>query len=220
MDFGSLIAAVSSGKVDMVISSIYITEERKNRFIFPIRIMRWPPRFSLRKNIAAYGAEPSAVTGSPSFIARVEQQFYKQHHSGKSVSPDLGRTEDHLGHFHICVDPGNAARCADLLYADVKEGGSQSACQDLYQRYPRERRYWFADADFYVVFASVNISPVLVAIISLGMNFGAYASEIFRSGMEGVGKGQVEAEYRHGFQQVQDVLYRSSPGRAAYSTSI
>jgi ABC-type amino acid transport system permease subunit len=42
---------------------------------------------------------------------------------------------------------------------------------------------------FYVVFASVNINPIIVATIAFGMNCGAYAAEIFRSGIEGIESG-------------------------------
>lgn len=55
---------------------------------------------------------------------------------------------------------------------------------------------------FYVVFASINIDPVLVAIIAFGMNFGAYAAEIFRTGIQGVDKGQMEAGIALGFTRV------------------
>jgi len=55
---------------------------------------------------------------------------------------------------------------------------------------------------FYVVFASVNIDPVLVAVIAFGMNFAAYAAEIFRTGIEGVDKGQTEAGLAMGFTRV------------------
>ena len=43
---------------------------------------------------------------------------------------------------------------------------------------------------------------VLVAVIAFGLNFGAYAAEIFRSGIEGVDKGQTEAGLAMGFTRV------------------
>jgi polar amino acid transport system substrate-binding protein len=54
-----------------------------------------------------------------------------------------------------------------------------------------------------VVFASVNISPVLVAVLAFGLNFAAYVSEIFRSGIESVDKGQSEAGIAMGFSPAQ-----------------
>ncbi|TLU83931.1 MAG: ABC transporter permease subunit [Chlorobium sp.] len=60
---------------------------------------------------------------------------------------------------------------------------------------------------FYVVFASVNIDPVLVAVVAFGMNFAAYVAEIFRSGVESIDKGQSEAGIAMGFSKVKTFLY-------------
>ena len=60
---------------------------------------------------------------------------------------------------------------------------------------------------FYVVFASVNINPVLVAVIAFGMNFGAYVAEIFRSGIESIDRGQHEAGIAMGFSPIQTFRY-------------
>jgi polar amino acid transport system substrate-binding protein len=37
---------------------------------------------------------------------------------------------------------------------------------------------------FYVVFASIDIDPVIVAVIAFGLNFAAYVSEMYRTGMK------------------------------------
>ena len=55
---------------------------------------------------------------------------------------------------------------------------------------------------FYVVFASINIDPVFVAVIAFGMNFGAYTAEIFRTGIAGIDRGQMEAGIALGFPRV------------------
>jgi polar amino acid transport system substrate-binding protein len=60
---------------------------------------------------------------------------------------------------------------------------------------------------FYVVFASVNINPVIVAVIAFGMNFAAYTAEIFRTGIEGVEKGQTEAGISLGFTRTSTFLH-------------
>lgn len=46
---------------------------------------------------------------------------------------------------------------------------------------------------YYVVFASVDISKILVASVAFGLNSGAYVAEIFRSGIMSIDKGQTEA---------------------------
>ena len=46
---------------------------------------------------------------------------------------------------------------------------------------------------YYVVFASVNLNQILVASVAFGLNSGAYVAEVFRSGINSVPKGQMEA---------------------------
>ena len=60
---------------------------------------------------------------------------------------------------------------------------------------------------FYVVFASINIDPVIVSVIAFGMNFAAYVAEIYRSGIESIDKGQSEAGIAMGFTRVNTFLY-------------
>lgn len=46
---------------------------------------------------------------------------------------------------------------------------------------------------YFVVFAPLHLPKLVVAIISYGLNSGAYCTEIFRAGIQGVDKGQTEA---------------------------
>lgn len=46
---------------------------------------------------------------------------------------------------------------------------------------------------YYVVFASANVDKIFVAIIAFGLNSAAYISEVIRSGIMSVDKGQMEA---------------------------
>lgn len=64
---------------------------------------------------------------------------------------------------------------------------------------------------FYVAFASVNIDPVFVAVIAFGMNFAAYVAEMYRTGIEGVDKGQTEAGIAMGFTKAKTFLYIVMP---------
>lgn len=56
---------------------------------------------------------------------------------------------------------------------------------------------------FYLVLASSALSKVQVAVVCFSMYFGAYFSEIFRSGIEGVDKGQWEAASALGMSKAQ-----------------
>ncbi len=46
---------------------------------------------------------------------------------------------------------------------------------------------------YFVIFAAVDVSKVLVAIVAFGINSGAYVAEIIRSGIMAVDRGQMEA---------------------------
>ena len=46
---------------------------------------------------------------------------------------------------------------------------------------------------YFVIFGSVDVSKVLVAIVAFGVNSGAYVAEIIRSGIMAVDGGQMEA---------------------------
>jgi hypothetical protein len=57
---------------------------------------------------------------------------------------------------------------------------------------------------YYGIFASIeDMSPIIVAIITFGINSGAYQAEIFRSGIESISKGQLEAGRSLGFSYTQ-----------------
>jgi len=60
---------------------------------------------------------------------------------------------------------------------------------------------------YFVVFASVNIDKVIVAIIAFSINSGAYVAEIFRSGIMSIDNGQFEAGRSLGFNYVQTMWH-------------
>lgn len=64
---------------------------------------------------------------------------------------------------------------------------------------------------YYIIFKSVNISIVVVGIISFGLNSGAYVSQIIRSGLISIPKGQEEASTMLGFNYFQTMKYVIMP---------
>lgn len=69
---------------------------------------------------------------------------------------------------------------------------------------------------FYVVFASSDMSGALIASITFAMNFAAYTSEMFRTSIESVGKGQTEAGIAMGFSKVKTFVYIILPQAARH----
>ena len=64
---------------------------------------------------------------------------------------------------------------------------------------------------YFIIFGSVNISKVVVAIVAFGINSGAYVAEIFRSGIMSIDNGQFEAGRSLGFNYAQTMMYIVMP---------
>ncbi len=64
---------------------------------------------------------------------------------------------------------------------------------------------------YFVVFGSVKIDKILVAVMAFGINSGAYVAEIFRSGIMSIDNGQFEAGRSLGFNYTQTMIYIIMP---------
>ena len=60
---------------------------------------------------------------------------------------------------------------------------------------------------YFVIFGSVNISKILVAVVAFGVNSGAYVAEIIRGGIMSIDKGQFEAGRSLGLSYIQTMIY-------------
>lgn len=60
---------------------------------------------------------------------------------------------------------------------------------------------------YYVIFKSYDISIIIVGILAFGLNSGAYVSEIIRSGINSIDKGQLEAGLALGLGYKKTMMY-------------
>ncbi len=60
---------------------------------------------------------------------------------------------------------------------------------------------------YFVIFGSVDVSKVLVAVLAFGVNSGAYVAEICRAGIMSIDIGQLEAGRSIGFSYAQTMWY-------------
>ncbi|MCQ2544140.1 MAG: amino acid ABC transporter permease [Lachnospiraceae bacterium] len=60
---------------------------------------------------------------------------------------------------------------------------------------------------YFIIFGSVRIDKVFVAVIAFGINSGAYVAEIVRSGIMSIDPGQMEAGRSLGFNYIQTMFY-------------
>lgn len=70
---------------------------------------------------------------------------------------------------------------------------------------------------YYVIFASVNIEPILVAVITFSLYFSAYASEIFNGAVNSINDSQIQSAWVLGFNRVQAFKYIIFPQALTYS---
>ena len=208
MEFGGLIAAVAAHKVDLIAASIYITEERSRQVDFSDPYFEMGNRvFALKTNIAAFDQHVAQAPGSGSFLGSIarsirsnilEENRYLLIWDGLKTTFVLSLFSTLLGTLLgalVCFM--RMSRLAVLrgparLYITVIRGTPVLVLLMLI---------------FYVVFASVDINPVMVAVVAFGMNFAAYVAEIFRTGIEGVDRGQTEAGVAMGFSRLGAFLH-------------
>jgi polar amino acid transport system substrate-binding protein len=208
MEFGGLVASLASGKVDLISASIFITPERQKLIDFSNPYYEEQTRvFALKSNIAAFATQAQSSHQSAGFFASVANSFRSniiEERRYLLIWDGLKTTVV----ISIFATVFGTLLGAIVCFMRMSRSPILSAPAKLYISIVRGTPVLvLLMLIFYVVFASVNISPALVAVIAFGMNFGAYVSEIFRTGIEGVDPGQTEAGIAMGFSRVQAFLY-------------
>jgi polar amino acid transport system substrate-binding protein len=201
MDFAALIPALVSGKVDLIVASIFVTEERKQQIDFTDPYHEETTRAYRLKDSG--GSNTATVVAKKSFAARVRESFEN----------NVLRERRYLllwdGLKTTVVISLGAALFGTLLgslvcWMRMTRNAVLSGVAKVYIALLRGTPVLVVlMMIFYVVFASVDVHPVLVAILAFGLNFAAYAAEIFRSGIEGIDRGQSEAGIAMGFTRFQ-----------------
>jgi polar amino acid transport system substrate-binding protein len=202
IDFSGLIAAVATGKVDMIVAALFITDERKRSIAFSDPYYEEATRvFALKKNIAAYGTSITDADSGQPLLARIAASFHSNIIHEKR---------------YLLLWEGLKATVVISIFATVL--GTLLGALVCYLRMARHpllsvpaRAYIglmrgmpilvLLMLIFYVAFASVNVDPLLVAVIAFALNFAAYSAEIFRTGVEGIPRGQTEAGIAMGFSR-------------------
>jgi len=207
LEFGSLISAVATQKIDMITSTLAVTEERKKQIGFsdPYLELRVCV-FALKKNLANNVEQPTGAL-SVSWLKSISDSFYNNiilENRYLLILDGLRTTiivtvfaalfGTFLGAL-ICLMRMSKRKLLSTtakLYISLLRGTPSLVLLMLI---------------YYVVFSSVNINPVIVAVFAFGLNFAAYVSEMFRTSIENIDKGQEEAGIAGGFTKVQTFRY-------------
>jgi polar amino acid transport system substrate-binding protein len=196
----ALISTLAAKKADVIISSMYITEERKQRIDFSDPYYTNGNFFFIhaKRGGSASDAAPQAHIES-AWFERIKSSFYS----------NLVREERYLliwNGLKVTVELSILSALLGTLL------GAVLCAMRMSQRpaWSWPARLYIALLRgtpvlvllmiiFYVVFASVNVEPVMIAVVAFAMNFGAYSAEIFRVGIESVDRGQTEGGVSMGF---------------------
>ena len=194
-EFASLIAALESGKADVASGSMSITEERAKRIDFAdthyesamVLLMR-----DLDGEVQQEGFW-SGLKDSFRSTFIVEGRW-------RLILQGLGVT------ILISVLSGIFGLCLGFFICMLRRTGYKpiqlvgAVFVRVVQGMPI---VVFLMILYYGIFGSVDISEILVAVIGFSINFAAYSSEMMRTGIETVDKGQSEAALAMGYTKSQ-----------------
>ena len=196
MNFEAILPSLAAGTSDFAAGEITVTEERKQSVYFSAPVYNGGI-VAVVKNGAINKSENSAE--EESFIASLKTSFertFVREDRWKLVLQGIGVTIfisilssifGNLIGFLVCLLRLSRNKIADafaITYIRVLQGTPAVVLLMIL---------------FYVVFARSGLDGVWVAIIGFGMNFGAYVSEMMRTGIEAVDKGQMEAALSLGY---------------------
>ncbi|MRR17827.1 MAG: transporter substrate-binding domain-containing protein [Deltaproteobacteria bacterium] len=198
MDFAAIIPSLVSGKSDMGAGGIIVTGERAKSVLFSI------PDYQggVAVMVAKADAGPGAGDGSaiwPGLVQSFQRTFvvedrYKLVLQGLWVTVMISVLSGIFGTllgFGVCVLRRSKTRWANMpAKAFIRAIQGTPIVVLLMILY-------------YVIFGSWDINAILVAVIGFSINFAAYVSEMMRTGIDAVDKGQHEAAYAIGFNRVQ-----------------
>jgi polar amino acid transport system substrate-binding protein len=185
MQFSSLIAALESGKVRVVISNVTATAERKEKVNFTNDYFQNPQVLMKKK----------ASERTSGLLESVKSTFLVENRWRLVVDGLLVTVVISLASLMLGTLLG-AAICAARKSVNRIVSGASKVYIRVIQGTPIVVMLMIL---YYIVFGKVDIDAVLVAIIGFSLNLSAYVSEIFRTGIDAVDKGQLEAAAASGF---------------------
>lgn len=214
LNFGALITSLTTNKIDMVLSSLSITEERMESIDFSDSYLDYALAVMVRQT-EKKGFVPSAdaITAEEDqpWIDDIEDSFHNnliKEQRYEMVMNGLKITMIIAFFSAICGTLLGAFICflrmrkspffqkLALVYISVMRGTPVLVLLLIM---------------FYVVFNQVDIDPVIVSVITFSLNFSAYVSEMFRTAIEGIDHGQTEAGVALGFSKLRTFYHIVMP---------
>ena len=210
--FAGVLAAISSGKADIAACCITITQERKEQMLFTYPTYRSGIKMVLPASLK--GAAADGETGLralwTNICASFERTFIRESR-WKLIVQGLWTT------LVISVFSALLGTLLGFLVCMARRSRFsvlKTVAQVFVQIMQGTPIVVFLMILYYVVFGDVD--PVFVAIVGFALNFAAYVSEMMRTGIEAVDKGQIEAASAIGFTRVSAFLLVTLPQAAQH----
>ena len=199
MEFDSIITAVSSGKADVGIAGMTVTPERQKNIDFSDSYTTSQQVIVVRNNDAVSGGTSLSEKFKTDFLTDNRYQFILTGLKNTLIIAACAALIGIVIGFLVAVVRSSHDKTGNLkilnaictVYLTIIRG-TPSMVQLL--------------IIYYIIFGSMNISKLLVAILAFGINSGAYVAEIFRSGIMSIDNGQFEAARSLGLTYRQTML--------------
>lgn len=200
MEFDSIISAVESGKADMGMAGLTVTDERLLSINFSDSYTT-----STQVIVVRNGNEDDSSFIS---IEKIKRNFIKDNRWQYITNGLL--TTLKISFFSVIIGVVLGVLFA-IIRATCDKTGKLKFLNLLVKIYVTIIRGTPVMIQlliiYYVIFASTNIDKVLVAIIAFGLNSSAYMTEIVRSGIMSIDNGQFEAGRSLGFSYIQTMRH-------------
>lgn len=203
MEFDSIIAAVQSGKADIGVAGLTVTEDR-------LKNINFSESYTTAKQVIIVNTGKGAA--SQSFAEKFKQVFIEKDRwqyiprglrTTLIISFCAGLIGIFLGFLFAVIRVANDRNDERkvgirILNAIVK------VYLTIFRGTPMMVQLLIM---YYVIFATVKANPIMTAVIAFGLNSGAYVAEAIRAGIMSVEIGQFEAGRSLGFTYGQTMIH-------------
>ncbi len=191
--FDGLLTGISTGKYDLIVSNLFVTDERKDVIKYSD-----PYRSTYIGYVVKDGSEKPV-----SFFSKLKQSLNKallKQNRWKMLLNGLGTTLIITFFGFILANIFGIILCAMSMSKKKALNVIAKIYTWIMQGMPIVVVLMII---YYIIFAKFTISGVVVSIIAFGMSTGASLGLTFKGAISGVHRGQWEAAYALGFSKVE-----------------
>lgn len=199
IEFDSIITSVQSGKADVGAAGMSVTEDRKKNVDFS-------DFYSETKQVIIVRNTENSADGM-SFIDKLQQNFIDSNRWNYIVTGLINTIIITICAIIIGIVLGALIAIVRTIHDQNNKLKILNFICKLYLTVIRGTPAMIQLLIiYYVIFASVNVDKILVAVVAFGLNSAAYVAEVIRSGINSIDKGQFEAGRSLGLNYKQTML--------------